>query len=114
MVSSPASGWSGLSACAGKGACAKARVDVRAAARQRAAARDAGAPAEHWSGCERGCGRPPGAPVAVTAAAGGLIVEVSGETHTVESVAEALALLDRHRLRGAVSVPEGAHAGLSA
>jgi sulfite reductase beta subunit-like hemoprotein len=61
LVAAEESGWWGLSACAGAGACARARVDVRAAARRRAAVRDAGSPPEHWSGCERGCGRPPGA-----------------------------------------------------
>lgn len=55
------SGWWGLTACAGLGACARARVDVRAAATARARARTPGAPAEHWSGCERACGRPPDA-----------------------------------------------------
>lgn len=74
LITSPDSGWHGLSACAGLGACAKARMDVRAAAEQRAAVRRPGASAEHWSACERGCGRPPAA-VSVVALERGLIVE---------------------------------------
>ena len=61
LVASSTSGWAGLSACAGMGACARARTDVRAAAARRALVRDAASPTEHWSGCERRCGEPPGA-----------------------------------------------------
>lgn len=93
LVVSAGSGWHGLSACAGRGACTRARVDVRDAAAQRALARGPGSPAEHWAACERGCGRPPGAPVSVLATSGGVAVERPGETRLAATVAEAVALL---------------------
>ncbi|MEA2127803.1 MAG: precorrin-3B synthase [Solirubrobacteraceae bacterium] len=97
LVVSGDSGWHGLSACAGRGACARARVDVREAAAERALARGPGSPAEHWTACERGCGRPSDVSTSVVAVAGGVVVERDGETRMAADTAEAIALLGAPR-----------------
>jgi len=93
LVVSSRSGWHGLSACAGRGACAQARVDVRAGAARRTTQRGPGSPAEHWSACERGCGRPASVPVAVTATADGLSVQTPDRTCVASTLDEAVQLL---------------------
>jgi sulfite reductase beta subunit-like hemoprotein len=96
LVTTCGSGWEGISACAGLGACVNAQVDVRGAATRRAAARRTLAgplPAEHWTACDRGCGRPVEAPVLVIAGPDAVRVQRAGTTAVVASVDDALALL---------------------
>jgi precorrin-3B synthase len=97
LVVSAESGWHGLSACAGRSACVRARVDVREAAAERALERGPGSPTEHWTACERGCGRPSDVSTSVVAVAGGVVVERDGETRLTADVAEAIALLGAPR-----------------
>lgn len=89
LVTEPGSGWEGLSACAGLHACARARIDVRAAAGSRAALRGAGAPREHWSACERGCGETRDVHLRIAASGGAVAVGA----RIVSDVEQALALL---------------------
>jgi sulfite reductase beta subunit-like hemoprotein len=93
LVVSRGSGWEGLSACAGLGACTKARLDVRAAAGARAGVRRVGDPIEHWSGCERRCGEPASAGVAVFADGAGVRIEHDGSPCATSDVSSALELL---------------------
>lgn len=94
LVVKPGTGWEGLSACAGLGACSRARVDVRGAAARRASVRGQVAEPEHWSACERGCGRPSDATVLVTAGGEGLRVDDGGVACSVATLDDALTLLD--------------------
>lgn len=61
--------WSRVTACAGRPGCAKSRADVRAdvATAVDSDSLPAGGARQHWSGCERRCGRPPGDVVDVLA-----------------------------------------------
>ncbi|MBI2691750.1 MAG: precorrin-3B synthase [Solirubrobacterales bacterium] len=97
LAVAPCSGWEGLSACAGRGACANALIDVRAAAARRAGAanRRVRRPAtEHWSACERRCGEPKGAEMAVAAEKLGLRVRTRQVNLLLEDVDSAVELLD--------------------
>lgn len=98
LVADDDEGWHRLSACAGLGACARANADVRAAAMRRARQRGRGAPAEHWSGCERRCGQPRPLGVDVVAVGERIVVSRGECRDEVPDIEAAVALL---RLPGA-------------
>ncbi len=93
LVLDEASGWTGLTACAGLGCCPQARIDVRGAAGRRAAARVPGDPPEHWTACERGCGRSPGQSITVTATSADLRIQSGRQAQRVAGVDAAVELL---------------------
>lgn len=70
LVTGSASPWLGVGACTGRPGCAKSLADVRADATALLPAGAGGLPV-YWSGCERRCGHPRGAAVAVVAAGDG-------------------------------------------
>jgi precorrin-3B synthase len=73
LVLDPESPWSRVTACAGRPGCAKSRADVRAdvTAAVRSDSLPGGGARQHWSGCERRCGRPRGEVVDVLATGAG-------------------------------------------
>jgi sulfite reductase beta subunit-like hemoprotein len=89
------SGWHGLTACAGLGACANAIIDVRLVASQRAPKRSENAPAEHWSACERQCGRLRSDQVSAYATHDQIVIDDGTRRCEVPNVLEALALLEK-------------------
>ncbi len=97
LVLDEASGWTGLTACAGMGRCAQARIDVRGAAARRAAARVLGDPPEHWTACERGCGRSPGQSITVTATSAGLRIRTAARAQSVAGIDAAVEMLAGER-----------------
>ena len=65
--------WLEVSSCVGSPGCRRSRADVRAEA-ARETGRPAGGGPVHFAGCERACGRPPGARVMIAADGGYLPV----------------------------------------
>jgi precorrin-3B synthase len=77
LVLAPDSAWLRVTACAGRPGCAKSLADVRADATQAVldgVLPEAGA-RQHWSGCERRCGRPRGGVVDVVATGAGYRID---------------------------------------
>lgn len=97
LVTTPGSGWEGLTSCAGRPGCAKSLTDVRADAARARAAVD-GLPV-HWSGCDRQCGRPAERHASVVATPGGYEVrlgdEVRARSHDLAATAAAAATTRR-------------------
>ncbi|MER6911211.1 precorrin-3B synthase [Streptomyces sp. NPDC000594] len=80
LVTGADSPWWGVGACAGRPGCAKSLADVRADATALVALtptgdRGRGALPVYWSGCGRGCGRPPGDRIDVVAESTGYRVD---------------------------------------
>ncbi|MFE5484186.1 cobalamin biosynthesis protein CobG [Streptomyces sp. NPDC056527] len=88
LITRPDDPWAGVGACTGRPGCAKSLADVRADA----VPGTPGLPV-HFSGCERRCGHPPGAPgtwVDVLATAEGAYL-VNGRPTPRTSLTEAVA-----------------------
>ncbi|MGK5553133.1 precorrin-3B synthase [Actinomadura kijaniata] len=98
LVAADDSRWVGLTSCAGRPGCARSLTDVRADAAAARAACGSGLPV-HWTGCDRGCGRPAGRHVAVVATPGGYEVrlgdEVRARSHDLTATAAAVATTRR-------------------
>jgi precorrin-3B synthase len=77
LVLDPDSTWLRVTACAGRPGCAKSLADVRAdaAAALAGGTLPAAGARQHWAGCERRCGRPPGDVVDVVATGGGYRID---------------------------------------
>jgi precorrin-3B synthase len=99
LVTTPDSPWTGVTACAGAPGCAKSLADVRADAKKVHSGlhRGTDAPAVHWIGCARACGRPAGPSIEVLATGSGYLVTPRG---TVDD--GAIALIDGALIDGAL------------
>ncbi|HEX5191446.1 MAG TPA: hypothetical protein VFW09_01490 [Solirubrobacteraceae bacterium] len=94
LITEPASGWTGLTACAGYGRCVQARSDLSGAIEARASARRPDAEPEHWAACERRCGERAGQPVALALTEHGIAVRSSDRDLVTDTLDAGLALLD--------------------